>query len=640
MQTRIQTRLRRLAIVLFLLLCAVRAEATTYYVRTNGSNSNTGTANTAGGAWLTITKGCTTAAAGDVVRVQAGTYVETASGCVSGTAGNTVTLVADGTVTTCGMSFSSKSYVRVIGFTFDGNAAGCSNSVSLIVGSGTNTGLEFWNDTVTNTTANAELFDFYGNSARCDKCIWIGGAFSNIGVTASATALGPAGNDIFVGYIDFSAICYIGVGPSGVRGRFVNLNFSGMIQCLTSHPDFFYIHGLSTLGFSNTLIESTFAIGTPTASDNKFHHQQNETAVTWADNVYRQNVGTNIGSGAYSIYATNAGDVLRTHWYNNTWVLNIRATNGTTACGSGRADGTTTVTTSFFNELYYECWSADVSTNVQGTWGYAASAGTLTVTQDCNLGYDPDGSVSFHTQWTSQARPQSNVDPKFNNVGSRDFTIQTTSGAKTTGCALTTANGSGSSSTSLTVATGMGGSFVGSNAGNLSQYGGGFVPGDDITVGATTVRVSSVSGDVLTLATPISWSNGDPIYFGPSSTVPIGAYPFKAGGYALSATYALVGGTAVTITPVDASLVRFAVCYENGIPTTVDNSSPYTCTVASGATLDLRVYPKYASSTLYATATLVGTTTPQRLRAIRVADLLTLGALPLAILAYRRRQRG
>lgn len=577
----------------------------TYWVRTDGSDVNDGTANTAGKAWLTITHAVNAMSAGDFVRVQPGTYAETVTPTVSGTSGNPITLVAGGVVIACSIRFSTNSYIRVIGFKFAPDTGGCSVANETVYGHGTNTGLEFWNDEVLGLAGGGHgyVFDIQdGNGpARCDKCVIVGGSVHDIGtVSTGYTGIHLEGDDNFVGYVDFTTICYIGVGPAGIRSRFVNLTFSGFTQCGGTHPDFFYIAGTSTLGFSNDLIESTFAIGTPTASDNKFHHQQSQSAVTWADNVYRLNVGTNIGSGVYSSYATGTGDVLRTRWYNNTWVLNDRASGGITACGSGRADAGMTVSMFLFNELYYECWSADVSTNVQGTWGYAASAGTLTVAQDCNLGFDPDGSVSFHTEWTSQANPQSNVDPKFNNVGSHDFTIQTTSGAKTTGCKLTTANGNGSSSTSLTVATGDGSYFMGSNASNLTQYSGGLVPGDFITVSSTTVQVSSVSGNVLTLATPISWSNGDPVYFGTSSTVPIGAYPFKAGGYVLSATKLCVAGTC-TITPNDASLVRMVVCYNGKVPYTIDNTSPYTCAISSGP-FEARVYPRYPSLTRWVVA--------------------------------------
>src|SRR5262249_37328085 len=147
--------------------------------------------------------------------------------------------------------------------------------------------------------------------------------------------------------------------------------------------------------------------------------------------------------------------------------------------------------------------------------------------------------------------------------------------------------------TILTVAANTGSFFIGDNFSNLPQYGGGLVPGDVITVGSTAVRVSSVSGDRLTLALPISWSSGAPVYFGSSSTVDIGAYPYKAGGYALSASYAIAGGTA-TITPNDASLVRFVVCYSDRVPYAVANSTPYTCAAPASGTFSARVYPRYA----------------------------------------------
>ena len=77
---------------LLILLCvASQLSAATYYVRTDGNDSNTGTADSAGGAWLTIGKAASTAAAGDTVNVAAGTYAEHVSLLTSGSSGNRIT---------------------------------------------------------------------------------------------------------------------------------------------------------------------------------------------------------------------------------------------------------------------------------------------------------------------------------------------------------------------------------------------------------------------------------------------------------------------------------------------------------------------------------------------------------------------
>ena len=63
--------------VLLLVLLASVAEATTYYVRTDGNNANAGTTNSAGGAWATIGYAAANATvAGDLVLIQDGTYTE------------------------------------------------------------------------------------------------------------------------------------------------------------------------------------------------------------------------------------------------------------------------------------------------------------------------------------------------------------------------------------------------------------------------------------------------------------------------------------------------------------------------------------------------------------------------------------
>ena len=81
-----------------MILFAAHAQAAQYYVRTDGSNTNGGTANTSGGAWLTVAYAITQAQPGDVVTVQAGTYNETLATTRAGTLGNPITFETNGTV--------------------------------------------------------------------------------------------------------------------------------------------------------------------------------------------------------------------------------------------------------------------------------------------------------------------------------------------------------------------------------------------------------------------------------------------------------------------------------------------------------------------------------------------------------------
>ena len=82
----------------------------TYYVRTDGSDANTGLANTAGGAWLTIQKAASTMVAGDTVRVQPGTYPETVTPVNGGTAGSPITYLAEGVVIVEGGNVRCKAF--------------------------------------------------------------------------------------------------------------------------------------------------------------------------------------------------------------------------------------------------------------------------------------------------------------------------------------------------------------------------------------------------------------------------------------------------------------------------------------------------------------------------------------------------
>lgn len=635
--------LQRIVVALALVFSfASAASATTYYVRTDGNNANAGTANTAGGAWRTITKGCSTAVAGDTVRVQAGTYLEAISGCTSGTSGNTVTTVADGAVTTCSLSFSSKSYIRIVGITFDPSTGGCSSGTAVTM-SGTNTGLEFWNVSILNNLNNKAVDADFGSSNRCDKCIWIGGSIHDIG-TSGGGLIGMliSGNDLFVGYMDFQRLCYVGIGPAGARGRYVNNNFSELVACAATHPDNFYIASYNTLAFSTSLVESVFNLGTPAFSNNKFHHQQNESTSVWADNIYRLNVSYNLGGGVMSLYNNaGAGGNLRTREYHNTWVKPERAQSvtGCESIGSGATTGLYS-----YNNIYYQCQSPGISTNI-AVWAFGSGTTSALLFTDYNLAFDPDATDTFTAQWTGQAHEQTNVNPNFVDAANLDFHLGAGSGsganARGTGGPLTTATSC--SGTTLNVASLGAAFFIGDNSANLSQYGGKLAPGDTITVGASTTRtIASIAGDAITVDSSLTCSASDPVYFGSTSTPDIGASPYKAGGYTLSAGYTIGGGTA-TITPNDPSLVRFVVCYNDNVPYEVSNSAPYACAVPTGA-FSATVYPRYASQTqsVAAIAAASGGTPRLRIR-IRTAALpstmpVTLGFIGWRIMRRRRTQ--
>lgn len=535
--------------------------------------------------------------AGDTCLVSAGTYAEVPTSTRNGTSGNTITFVASGTVTMCGWTFTSNSYIRVIGFTITRSPCGGANN--LVQFNTTNSFLEFWNNEFTGTQGSA----FAPNATPTNNFIVFGNEFHHIAETSgNQEMIVLEGDNNFVAYNSIHDIAYLAVNiTGGSDNRFYNQYMYNIHAAGgPNHPDCYFFGNAPGFPFNRNLFESSFCIGLPTNGDSKWIQYSN--AQVGASNssytVVRREVAHNHGSG----YGANQANTANISWmslYQNTEVEGIRFTGSTTGYNFLANDnGAAQIDHSYFhNNLLWEAWAESITTNVRGFF-FQGTPGNESF--DYNLGYDPDGSVTFVAPWTDQAHPRTNVNPLLTNVAADDFTLSSSSSAAFgTAGPLTTTSGSGTGTT-FNVQTGFGRIFFGDNT-SISQYGGNLVVGDVLCVGTDIVQVSSIATDAITVTSSFTWANGDPVYFGDDCSPDIGAFPYKAGGYTITATYVNSGGT-VTTTPNDISLVRFVICYSDGVPYAVDNASPYTCPSPSG-TLAVRVYPLYANTPRWVVAT-------------------------------------
>lgn len=206
-----------------------------------------------------------------------------------------------------------------------------------------------------------------------------------------------------------------------------------------------------------------------------------------------------------------------------------------------------------------------------------------TVTKNHNWGYLAGSDASY----------RGTTDPLFidpANTNSRNFRLQSGSPLR----------GEGLSPILIASATGNGASFT-VNDGQLLNDGWGMVDGDTVTVGVTTTRVTGISGNVVTVSPSISWTIGDQVHWGPSSTEDIGALPYSS--TLLTGATISNAGTTYTVTPTgDARGVWF---YVDGIPTTWDSTPPYQAVIASG-NVSAKIYALYAQATPVFTATAGG----------------------------------
>jgi hypothetical protein len=598
--------------VVVLLVASTAASGATFYVRADGHDNNDGLANTAEGAWRTVNWAADHVAPGDVVRVQAGTYSERVTPGVSGTLQQPITFVADGAVTFCGMDISSRSYLRVVGFTIDTNAGACAKANRALDVSGINTGLEFWNNTIRD--ANYVGIGSGSYADRHHNFIVFGNKFTSIGGGGgNGSAVALRGNNSVLAYNDITGVDPDAFQVDGTYNRWLNNYIHNVLDTFDLHSDVFQSNS-SSLGLSYNLFEGNFVVGAGNLPNEHGALIQNQSAVSCStgscgavtENLFRRNIWHNTSGGVIGIDEATVGPITNTRQVHDTVVTPMQTAPTQTYAVSIRGLGSNAY---FFNNIGYRAWGASAVTGIQV---FVADTGATISGADYNLAFSPVTIPTFKAPWTLQAHPASNVNPLFVAYESRKFTLGAASAARGMAGPMTSARGSGTGTT-FSVATGGGGFFRAPNA-NVKQYGGNLTAGDVITVGAKTLTVAAVSGDAITVTQSFSWVDGDPVVLGPTSTPDVGAYPYWTDNYSLSGSYSVASG-AVTITPSDPRLVRFVVCYEDGVPVAIDNASPYTCSVGSG-TVDVKLYPMYASETLFVTATNRSATPPANLRIV------------------------
>jgi len=592
--------MERVRLTIFMLIfCVGHVIAVDYHVNNQAACSDSNTA-TESQPWCTIQHAADTMVAGDTAYVHEGTYSEIVSLANDGSPGNEITFVAygDDEVIVCGMDFDSTEYIRIIGFTFDSDTGSCSqrNTVSYLFGN--NEYLEFWN----NVYRDGRWYGIEANNLddSCHNCLAIGNTFYDFGIgSGSSRATTLYGSNNLIAYNEVYNMHPDAFSLYGKDCRWIGNYIHDLSEESGGHSDGWQT-GSSDHGISNSVIEANTLIGSGSASDEHVAQISNTqpdrcsgACGSMTELIWRGNVFHDLGSGLVGINQVDDGPITHIRYYHNTDVdahgNYPTAKRGISWYGS------------HFNNAY-------ILNNIeQETWGNSLTSGVevyclsqdrscdrvgVTYTIDYNLGYDPDGSVTFGAPWTLQSNAQSNVDPGFVDYDNDDFHLTDAGGAHNNAGSLTNTVGGG---TGTTVTVDDAGFFKGDNT-NLGQYGGNLVVGDTITVGTDTVQIIDIdySANEIAVTESFTWENDDPVYWGSDSEPDIGALPYRSSGYALSAGYSKQGST-VTITPNNPGLVRFVVVYEDNVPVGVDSIAPYSVDGVGDGDIEVRVYPLYAT---------------------------------------------
>lgn len=495
-------------IPLLLLLIPLSAFATNFTVKAGG-----------GGNFITIQACATAMAAGDTCTVLAGTYAENVT-LTSGSAGLYKTLTVNPGDTVNVLSFAIASYDKLNGFHIQNPSSPTSAPCVSIAANATQV-------YVTNNTmyaCNEFVSEAHGSNQNTTFVYIQGNTMSYSCSTSSApnvcTGMTLQGDYQLIENNDISHVSdWVYLSGHHIVVRKNNFHDTIGSDCGSNsgncHVDFqqsdvtvpgnlpaeYYLFEGNTI---NNMINSG------TSDMHGIGLFQAESCNNQCQNgIVRFNVVSHVGDGA--VIDDNSGATTTQAWinvktYNNSWVdvnhddasINGSGTNGYTHGSTGWAE---------LNELFYypqasmpdfNPYVTDSTTVNAGNYGYSLAFCTGT----CTL----RGHIYGSGTWLGDPGNKQ-ADPLFVNYSTGDYHLQATSPALAAGTKLTTVNGAATSSTTLVVA----------DAGYF-QDGSGIsgVSGDCVAVTAATNHVCitavNYATNTLTLASPITAANGDPVW--------------------------------------------------------------------------------------------------------------------------------
>lgn len=395
---------------IMLLVCSFGAGAATYYVRTDGSNSNTGTTDSAGGAWLTVQKAASTVAAGDTVIVKAGTYGERVwVNGANGTSGSPITFQASGAVT-LGSFYVFREWYVFDGFSYNGTGAGTYDGLVELAAGAKNIQI---------------LNSIFDTTAACYHVSSFQLAASNILVSGNS-------------FLDttYHSVSIQGTHYTVVSNRWESPNGGDALRLLCSNSQ---VRHNTWTNWSNLIGSVNHSDAIQSFSDNGEIATNNVIAFNVMINCVSNQIG-NIGDSG------NVGRVSDWTWYNNLfvsvdWAMSIAAPKfrfyNNTFVLSGNNTGAPILFLYFAEEtwgkahyceaignIFYHC-GADPANAAQG-WYYSTDLASLTgFVADYNLVVGTGAGTTKNSNWTALGREAHGIngsDPLF--VGSGSYSLQ------------------------------------------------------------------------------------------------------------------------------------------------------------------------------------------------------------------------